>query len=66
MLVANCDPPKDNISATLIFSVFVSLIVSFVISAVLLVTKKKKRRDVIPFAPALMIGTYISVFLTGM
>ncbi|MCL2747171.1 MAG: A24 family peptidase [Oscillospiraceae bacterium] len=47
-------------------SVFVSLIVSFVISAVFLITRKKKRKDVIPFAPALMIGTYISVFLTGM
>ena len=47
-------------------AIFVSLLISFVVSAVLLSTRKKKRKDVIPFAPALMIGTYISVFLTGM
>ncbi|MDR1563435.1 MAG: A24 family peptidase [Oscillospiraceae bacterium] len=47
-------------------AVFVSLVVSFIASIFLLVTKKKKRKDVIPFAPALMAGTYISVFLTGM
>ena len=47
-------------------AVFVSLIVSFVASAVLLATRRKKRKDVIPFAPALMIGTFVSVFLTGM
>jgi len=47
-------------------SVFVSLIVSFIISVFLLATKKKGRKDAIPFAPAIMIGTYISIFLTGM
>ena len=47
-------------------AMFLSLIVSFVIAVVLLATKKKSRKDVIPFGPALMIGTYLSVFLTGM
>ena len=47
-------------------AVFLSLVVSFVIAVVLLVTKKKSRKDAIPFGPALMIGTYCSVFLTGM
>jgi leader peptidase (prepilin peptidase)/N-methyltransferase len=46
-------------------SIFVSLVISFIISIVLLITKKKKRKDAIPFAPAIMIGTYLSVFLTG-
>lgn len=47
-------------------SIFVSLILTFIISVILLVTKKKSKKDVIPFAPAIMLGTYISVFLTGM
>ncbi|MDR0446144.1 MAG: A24 family peptidase [Oscillospiraceae bacterium] len=46
-------------------AVFVSLFVSFIVSVVLLATKKKTRRDVIPFAPAIMLGTFLSVFLTG-
>jgi leader peptidase (prepilin peptidase)/N-methyltransferase len=46
-------------------AVFVSLIISFAVSVVLMISKKKKRGDTIPFAPAIMIGTYISVFLTG-
>lgn len=47
-------------------AVFLSLIVSFFISAYLLITKKKTRKDAIPFGPALVIGTYLSVCLTGM
>jgi len=47
-------------------AIFTSLIVSFIISVALLITKKKKRNDTIPFAPAIMIGTYLSVFLIGM
>lgn len=47
-------------------AMFLSLIVSFVIALVLLAAKKKSRKDVIPFGPALMIGTYLSIFLTGM
>ncbi|MDR1328133.1 MAG: A24 family peptidase [Oscillospiraceae bacterium] len=46
-------------------AVFLSLIVSFIISVVLLAAKKKTRRDMIPFAPAIMAGTYVSVFITG-
>lgn len=47
-------------------AVFVSLIVAFFAAIVLLVARKKSRKDVVPFAPAVMIGTYISVILTGM
>lgn len=46
-------------------SVIASLLVSFVVSVFLLVTKKKTRKDAIPFAPCILIGTYISIFLTG-
>lgn len=47
-------------------AIFASLILSFLLAVVLLVTKKKSRKDVIPFAPAIVLGTYLSVFLTGM
>jgi len=46
-------------------AIFCSLIVSFILAVVLLITKKKTRKDSIPFAPSLLIGTVISVVLTG-
>ncbi|MGN0395321.1 MAG: prepilin peptidase [Coprococcus sp.] len=46
-------------------AIFCSLIASFFIAVYVLVTKKAKRKDNIPFAPAILIGTYISIFLTG-
>ena len=47
-------------------SLFCSLLITFCIGIVLLITKKKKRKDAIAFAPALFAGTLISVALTGM
>ncbi len=47
-------------------SVFSSLLVAFFISIIALITKKKTRKDTLPFAPAILVGTYLSVFLTGM
>lgn len=47
-------------------SVFTSLIIIFVFSIIMLVTKKKGKKDLIPFAPAIVAGTFISVILTGM
>lgn len=47
-------------------AIFLSLVVSFFISAYLLITKKKTRKDAIPFGPAIVIGTYLSVCLSGM
>ena len=47
-------------------AVFMALLVSFAVSVVLLLTRKKTRKDMIPFGPAIVIGTYLSVFLTGM
>lgn len=47
-------------------SIFLSLIFSFIISVVLLAKKKKTRKDVIPFGPAIVAGTFLSICLTGM
>ncbi len=47
-------------------AVFVSLFVAFIYAVFLLLTKRKGRKEAIPFAPAIAIGTYISVILTGM
>lgn len=47
-------------------AVFMSLIVAFFVAIFLLATRKKGKKDVVPFAPSIMIGTYISVILTGM
>lgn len=47
-------------------SIFMSLIVSFIIAVYLLLAKKKNRKDSIPFGPAIAVGTFISVFLGGM
>jgi len=49
----------------IIGSVFLSLIVSFIAAVFLLITRKKSRKDAIPFGPAVLTGTYISVFLLG-
>lgn len=46
-------------------AIFVSLVISFIIAVVLLVTKRKTRKDAIPFGPALVLGTYLSVCLAG-
>ncbi len=47
-------------------SIFLALVVSFFIAAFVLLTKKKTRKDAIPFGPALVIGTYLSICLSGM
>ena len=47
-------------------SVFFSLLASFVIAIVLLLTKKKTRKDTISFGPTILIGTVIAIGLSGM
>lgn len=47
-------------------AMFLSLIVSFIAAVALLATRRKSRKDAIPFGPALALGTYLSIFLTGM
>lgn len=47
-------------------AMFLSLIISFFVALYLLVRKKKSRSDNIPFGPAIAIGTFLSIWLTGM
>lgn len=47
-------------------AVFSALMISLVVAIFLLATKKKSRKDAIPFGPAIVLGTYLSVCLTGM
>lgn len=46
-------------------ALFSSLLVTFVYCVFLLVTKRAKRTDSIPFAPLVLVGTVAAVFLTG-
>ena len=47
-------------------AIFYALILSFFIAIFLLATKKKSRKDRIPFGPALVIGTFLSVLIYRM
>lgn len=44
---------------------FISMLVSFFVAVTLLVTKKKTRKDTLSFAPCILVGTLLGVFLTG-
>lgn len=46
-------------------SIFWALVVSFVVSIVLLISKKKTRKDAIPFGPSVLIGTVIAIAISG-
>jgi len=47
-------------------AIFMSLVLSMIASIYLLIKKEKNKKDTIPFAPFVLIGTYLSVFLMGM
>lgn len=47
-------------------AIFVSLLMIFLVAVFLLLTKKKTRKDSVPFGPAIAVGTYISILLSGM
>lgn len=47
-------------------SVFFSLMVSFVVSIALLISRKKGRNDAISFGPSISLGTIIAIGLAGM
>ena len=47
-------------------AIFMSLIIAFISSVILLLAKKKGKKDIVPFAPSIALGTYISIILTGM
>ncbi len=46
-------------------SIMLSCIAIFVIAVVLLVLRKKGRKDELPFAPAILLGSFISMILAG-
>lgn len=46
-------------------SIFFSMIVICISGIVLMAAKKKNRKDVLPFAPAVLLGTCISVAISG-
>ncbi len=46
-------------------SVFYSLIASFCVSVFLLITKKKKKKDVIAFGPSILLGTIVAISFAG-
>ena len=50
----------------IICSLLVSLIVAFFYCIFALITKKVKKNDIIPFAPFLLGGTYLSMLLFGL
>lgn len=47
-------------------ALFFALVFAFVLGLFFLITKKKKRKDVLAFAPALFLGTLLAVVLTRM
>lgn len=49
----------------IVCAVFVSLLVTFIYCVIVLIARKKHKKDVIPFAPFLLLGTYISICMFG-
>ena len=47
-------------------ALFCALFVAFVYAIVVLSIRKKTRKDSVAFAPAILLGTMLSIFLTGM
>lgn len=47
-------------------SIFFSMIMICIFGIILLILKKKTRKDTLPFAPAILIGSYVSILMTGM
>ena len=46
-------------------SLFLSFVVSFVVSIFMLITKRKNRKDYIAFAPSILVGTLLSTLIVG-
>ena len=46
-------------------AVFVSMIIIFFASIIMLIAKKKSKKDVLPFAPYILMGTVLSIFTSG-
>lgn len=45
-------------------SIFFSLLISFFVAIIALIRKTKNRKDSLPFAPCVLIGTFLSMVLT--
>ncbi len=48
-----------------ISSLFISMLIIFTVSIVLIIAKKKSKTDMLPFAPYILIGTIISICTSG-
>lgn len=47
------------------YSMFVSVFLAFIVAVCLLISKKRKREDSMPFAPFILAGTIISSIISG-
>lgn len=47
------------------YAMFAAVFIAFFVAIGLLISKKKARRDAIPFAPFVLIGSILSLILTG-
>lgn len=47
-------------------SLFCSLFIAFIYAIIVLLLRKKTKKDSVAFAPAILLGTALSIFLTGM
>lgn len=48
-----------------ISSLFFSLLATFFVAVAMLITRKKSKKDSIAFAPSVLFGTAVSMFMTG-
>ncbi len=48
-----------------ISTLFLSFVVSFIVSIFMLVTKRKSKKDHIAFAPSILVGTLLSTLIVG-
>lgn len=46
-------------------SVFVSMIVIFIVAIIMFIAQKKSKKDMLPFAPYILMGTVLSIFTSG-
>ena len=46
-------------------AIFFSMIIVCILGIALMIAKKKGRKDVLPFAPAVLVGTCLSIIMTG-
>lgn len=47
-------------------SLFFSMLIAFIIAIVLLIVHRKTRKDTIPFAPSVLLGTICAIAMTGL